>query len=181
MSKAFLLTRQAQDTSHGIQLELWFSSDHGPLQVLINQQRAVFFITQADIDNTKQLLQNSQGLSNQFEIKTLQLKNFSFEPMAAIYCNSLHAFYRIRDILKENLIDAFETDIRPPERYLTERFITGPVTINNPDKTKKLINPAIKPDNYAPKLRLMSVDIETAYDSNELYSIAYICNDNQQV
>jgi len=133
MSKAFLLTRHAQDTPQSIQLELWFSSEKGPLQVFINSQQAIFFIRQEDIDKTHELLNLQPGFRKKFEIKTLQLKDFSRKPVAAIYCHTLQIFYRIKEALQENNIAAFETDIRPTERYLTERFITGPVEIKTPD------------------------------------------------
>ncbi len=176
MTKAFLLTRQAQDTRNGIQLELWFSSENGPLQVFINPQQGVFFIRQVDIDTARSLLS-----THQIEIKQLKLKNFLREPMAAVYSRTLQDFYRSKDILKDNNIEAFETDIRPVERYLMERFITGPVTINNPEKLSFLINPSIKPDIYEPELRLMSLDIETDYATDKLFSIAYICDNTRKV
>ncbi len=181
MSKAFLLTRQAQDSPNGIQLELWFSSVNGPLQVFINQQRAVFFILQSSTVDVEKLLQHNHTFNRHIEISSLELKDFSFNPVAAVYCDSLQLFYRFRDLLEQNNIRAFETDIRPTERYLTERFITAPVNVNNPDSAQTLLNPAIKPDDYEPELRLMSLDIETAYDSNELFSIAYICAETQRV
>lgn len=181
MSKAFLLTRNTQDTANGIQLELWFSSESGPIQVLINHQRSVCFIRQADIGRAKEILTANHSDINQVEIRELQLMDFSLHPMAAVYCSSLQTFYRIRDLFQSNQLEAFETDIRPTERYLTERFITGPVTIHNPHNLHKLINPAIKPDDFEPVLRLMSLDIETAYDSNELFSIAYVCDDARRV
>lgn len=89
--------------------------------------------------------------------------------MAALYCNSLKAFYRIRDILTQQNIEFFEADIRPAERYLTERFITGPVSIETADNKTTIYNPRIKPDNYEPELKLMSVDIETTYDTANSY------------
>lgn len=177
MSKAFLLTRQVHDTNNGMQLEFWFSSDTGPIQVLINHQQAVFFIRQSDMQQASELLQQNTPANTQIKINKLQLHDFQFNAMAAVYCPSLHWFYRFRELLQKNHIPAFESDIRPTERYLTERFITGPVTIHNPGNSNTLLNPAIKPDNYQPDFKLLSFDIETAYDNNELFSIAYICND----
>lgn len=176
MSHAFLLTRQSYDTSSGIQLELWFSSTEGPLQVFINRQKTVFFIRQNDVQRLEKLVQSSM-----ITIKNIELTDFEFNPMAAVYSNSLQTFYRLKDLLQANNISAFEMDIRPAERYLTERFITGPVKINNPENLSVLTNPAIKPDDYEPTLSLMSLDIETDYDTNELFSIAYIFNDIQKV
>jgi len=181
MSKAFLLTRQAMDSPGGIQLELWFSSADGPIQVFIKHQKAVFFIYQSDISAIENLLAKAHRQYQHIEIRKLQLKSFSLQPVAAVYCNSIQLFYRCRDLLKQHNIDTFETDIRPAERYLTERFITAPVNIHNPDNLTILINPAIKPDEYRPELRLMSLDIETDYSSDELFSIAYICSGIKKV
>jgi len=176
MTKAFLLTRQLQDTNNRIQLELWFSTENGPMQVFINQQQAVFFIRQSDISAVEKIIHSTAA-----EIKKINLKDFRLNPMAAVYCNSLQYFYRFRDTLREHEIAVYESDIRPTERYLTERFITAPVTIHNPQKLTRLVNPAIKPDHYQPTFRLMSIDIETDYKTSELFSIAYICDDIKRV
>jgi len=181
MSKAFLLTRQAYDTQQGIQLELWFSSEQGPLQVLITSQQAVFFIRQEDTDKANDLLNLQRSFHNKFEIKKIDLTDFSLKPMAAIYSHSLQIFYRLKETLQQNNIAAFESDIRPTERFLTERFITGPVEIHPHENSSTLYNPKIKPADYEPKFSLMSIDIETSYDTNELFSIAYICGDIKKV
>ena len=177
MTKAFLLTRQVYDTQNALQLEFWFSSEKGPVQVLINHQKAVFFIRQSDMAAAKHLINSGT------EIKAIQLQNFSLQPMAAVYTTSLQHFYRMRDVFNDNNIPVFESDIRPNERFLSERFITGPVTLHNPDNQTTLFNPGIKPDpeHYTPRLRLMSLDIETSYDTDELFSIAFICEDIKSV
>jgi len=176
MTKAFLLTRQLQDTNNRIQLELWFSTPNGPLQVFVNQQQAVFFIRQCDIPAIEKIIHSTAA-----EIKKIELQDFRLNPMAAVYCNSLQYFYRFRDTLRAHEIAVYESDIRPTERYLTERFITAPVTIHNPQKLSRLVNPAIKADDYQPTFRLMSIDIETDYKTSELFSIAYICDDIKRV
>lgn len=177
MSKAFLLTRRAYDQKNSIHLEFWFSSDHGPIRSIFTQQKAVFFILQSDINAVEIALKATPSIKPSIEIKTIKLKNFSLQPMAAVYCQSLQQFYNAKNRLKEKQIAAYETDIRPAERFLSERFITGPVTIHNPQKHSQLTNPAIKADSYEPKLSLMSLDIETSYNSDEIYSIAYIYKD----
>jgi len=176
MTKAFLLTRKVQDTRNGIQLEFWFSTASGPLQVFVNQQQAVFFIRQSDIENAQRIIRSDAA-----EIKKIALQDFKFNSMAAVYCNSLQYFYRLRDQFKDNAISVYESDIRPTERYLTERFITSSVTIHNPQKSNQLTNPAIKPDDYQPTFKLMSIDIETDYKTDDLFSIAYICDDIKRV
>jgi len=176
MTQAFLLTRQVQDTHQGIRLELWFSTHNGPLQVYINSQQAVFFIRQDAIEKVQSLIQHSAA-----EIKKISLTDFQLNPVAAVYCHSLQYFYRFRDCLRDNQITIYESDIRPTERFLTERFITAPVSIHNPQNQLQLTNPAIKADTYQPNFRLMSIDIETDYKTNAIFSIAYICDNTQCV
>jgi len=62
--------------------------------------------------------------------------------------------------------------LRPPERYLMERFITAPVTFDGADAGGMLRDGWLKAaTGYRPRLRLCSLDIETTAHG-ELYSIA---------
>lgn len=177
MIRAFLLTRQSFDTSSGVQLVFWFQSEQGPLKVIINGQQVVFFIRQQDVAQAQELLNRTPGV----EIKPLQLKNFEHEDMAGVYFNSQQAYYRGRDILQQHHIRCLESDIRTAERYLTERFLTGPVLIHADDATNVIINPRITATDYQPVLKLMSFDIETDYASDELFSIAFVSGGYKRV
>lgn len=70
-------------------------------------------------------------------------------------------------------IEVYEADIRPPERYLMERFITAPVQFTGqPNAQGVYCDAQLKPlPGYRPPLRLVSLDIETS-ERGELYSIA---------
>ena len=168
---AFLLTRQWQDTAKGILLDFWFSTDQGAINVQTEHQQAVFFIRQQDAQRVEQLL--SGRLT--FTIKALKLKNFDHEPVSGIYFKKQRPLYQARELLQKHNIACYEADIRPTERYLTERFINASAHILCPVDSGTLIrNPKIKPADYQPELKVLSLDIETAYDSQELYSIAML-------
>ena len=177
MIKAFLLTRQSFDTSTGVQLVLWFHSETGPLKVIVNGKQVVFFIRQQDMPLAKELLMRFSGVA----IKPLELKNFENETMAGVYFNSQQQFYRGRDFLQHNNIRCLEADVRAPERYLTERFLTGPVSIHVDEATVVLVNPRITPDDYRPDLKLMSFDIETDFSTDDLFSIAFVTDEYKWV
>ena len=177
MIKAFLLTRQSFDTSTGVQLVLWFHSETGPLKVIVNSQQLVFFIRQPDMLLAKELLLRFPGVA----IKPLELKNFENETMAGVYFNSQQQFYRGRDILQHNNISCLEADVRAPERYLTERFLTGPVSIHVDESAAVLVNPRITADDYRPDLKLMSFDIETDFSTDDLFSIAFVSDESKRV
>ena len=177
MIKAFLLTRQSFDTNNGVQLEFWFKTEPGPLKVVISNQSILFFIRQQDVAGAQELLKRFPSV----EIKKLALKNFEAEDMAGVYFSSQQQFYRVRDIFKENNIRCLESDIRPPERFLTERFLTGPVSIQTEYTDQVVVNPRMSPAEYQPDFIVMSFDIETDYRSDELFSIAFVSHDVKRV
>ena len=177
MINAFLLTRQSFDTDAGLQLVFWFYSDQGPVKVAIQNQRPVFFVQQSDVESIKDLLKRFSAI----EIKPLALKTFENEPVHGLYFNSQQQFYRARDLLQQNNIRCLESDIRPAERYLTERFLNGPVSIHTDYSDQVIVNPRISPADYQPDFTVMSIDIETDYKTNELFSIAFVSNDVNRV
>jgi len=185
--KAFLLTRQWKDTDNGVCLDLWFSSDQKPVKVQITGQQVLFFIHQQDEQQAQVLLSRIQD----YQIKPLDLKSFDNKLVSGIYFSSQQSLYRARDLLQKNGIRCFENDIRPTERFLTERFITGPATIHtdsvnavitnsfvtNPVVTNPVVtNPKLSPVEYHPNLSIMSIDIETDYNSDAIFSISFVAN-----
>ncbi len=177
MIKAFLLTRQSFDTRTGFQLVFWFQSETGPVKVIVNGQQPVFFIRQQDMALAEEVLKSFPGVA----IKPLELKSFGNEAIAGIYFKSQQQFYRGRELLQQNAIRCFEADVRPAERFLTERFLTGPVSIHLDEPADVLVNPRITPDDYQPGLKLMSFDIETDFSSNDLFSIAFVTQEYKRV
>ncbi len=44
---------------------------------------------------------------------------------------------RMEKLLRENGVTVYEADVRPPERYLMERFITSPVWVDGRDAQRR--------------------------------------------
>jgi DNA polymerase-2 len=177
LTSGFLLTRHWRDTPTGICLDFWVASEQGPVHVSILNQKAIVFIRTADSDQVATLLKRIGAIS----IKPLELQSFRFEPMSGVYFESQQKLYRARDLLKQNGLPCYESDIRPADRYLMERFITAPVSIEFDDH-QNMIQPArLKPAKYTPTFEVMSFDIETDYVTNELFSIAFASNNRRKV
>ncbi len=177
MIPAFILTRQWQDDSDGLRLDFWLASEQGPLQVSIHRQQAIFFIRQADEVAAKELLGNSPGVS----IKPLQLKTFSGEAVCGVYFASQQQLYRSRDRLGQAGIACYESDIRPAERFLCERFITASVEVDADYSSETLHDVRLQPGAYIPQLEVMSLDIESDYESDVLFSIAFVTTQASKV
>ncbi len=74
-------------------------------------------------------------------------------------------------MLRDSGVTVYEGDIRPPERYLMERFITAPVWVEGETRGSQLVNARMKPNpDYRPPLKWVSLDIETSRHG-ELYCI----------
>ena len=177
MTPGFLLTRQWVDEREGVRLDFWLSTADGPMLVSIHRQQALFFIRQSDVPAATSLFVGRRGVA----IKPLKLANFSGDAMSAIYFDSQQQLYRGRDRLTQQGIACYESDIRPTERFLCERFITAAIDIDAPYSSEPLHDLRLQPGEYRPDFKVMSFDIETDYESDALFSIAFVCSDVRRV
>lgn len=169
LQQGFLLTRHWRDTPAGTEVEFWLATDAGPRQLRLPPQTSVAFIPAEQKPRAEQLLREER----QVKLKPLALTDFHHRPMLGLYCRQHRQLIKLEKLLREGGITLYEADIRPPERYLMERFITAPVWFNGQGSGNgPLLNGQMKPaPDYRPTLRLVSLDIETTAHG-ELYSIA---------
>ncbi|MNK27516.1 DNA polymerase II [compost metagenome] len=169
LPQGFVLTRHWRDTPAGTEVEFWLATDAGPRRVRLPHQPSVAFIPAEQREAAERLLHGEKNV----ELRLLALQDFEHRPVLGLYCQQHGQLMRLETALNRNGVDVYEADVRPPERYLMERFITAPVQFSGtPDADGVLLNAQLKPDpDYRPKLRLVSLDIETT-ETGELYSIA---------
>lgn len=163
----FLLTRHWRDTPAGSEVVLWLATDSGPQRLVLPAQESVAFIPEAFRQQTEALIRNERHT----RVQSLQLKDFRRRPVFGLYCRSHRQLQQLEKRLRKNGIAVFEADIRPPERYLMERFITAPVWFSGEPRGDALVNARLKPHpDYRPPLKWVSLDIETT-EHGELYCI----------
>ena len=171
----FLLTRSWQDTPNGSSLVFWVSTDNGPAQVIIENQKPVCFIRR----------ENHLNLATNIERKPVKLKTLEHDDVDALYFNQQRDLNQLREHLNHDKTQLLESEIKPTERYLMERFITAPLAIiGKPIQQDGYLlfkNPVIKPCEYTPNLRWASLDIETEDLRGRLYSIAVTTVDSEVV
>jgi len=177
VTPGFILTRQWFDDRDGVRLDFWLTTAQGPISVSIHHQQALFFVRQSDVAKVTQLLGGGVGVV----VKALDLKTFSQEPVSAVYFASQQQLYRARDLLAQNSIACFEADIRPTERFLCERFITASIDIDAGAGERVLHDVRLQPGDYRPDLEVMSFDIESDYQSDALFSIAFVTSETRRV
>jgi DNA polymerase-2 len=175
--QGFLLTRHWRDAGNhgddgigGVEVELWLATDDGPCRLRLAAAEAVAFVPAEQEAAVRSLLQRERGV----ELRPLALCDFRGRPVLGLYCRHYRHLLRLEKRLREHGIDVYEADIRPPERYLMERFITAPVAFTGtpaPGDPALLLAAHMKPaPGYRPRLRTVSLDIETTMQG-ELRSI----------
>ncbi|WP_061009870.1 DNA polymerase II [Vibrio sp. CUB2] len=171
IQQGFLLTRQARDIKGQTQIELWLSTEKGPTQLLIQGERPVLFIEQAQIEQTKQFAAAKQIA---VDIRPLELKNFQLTRLAACYTKTTKDAFALQDELKQNDIVHFEGDVRLADRYLMERFIKGSMeftgNLQSRNGFQRVQNAKCRTGEYQPKLHVVSLDLECS-EKGILYSI----------
>ncbi|MEM8972102.1 MAG: DNA polymerase II [Pseudomonadota bacterium] len=158
----YLLTRGWRDTPGGIELTFWCASTDGPVRLVVEDQEAVCFIKR-----TQDL-----PLPNGGRRQPRDLKLLDGSPADALYFRNQRTLQSIRqsDVLLA------ESDVKPSDRYLMERFIAtgieavGPIAQQGGVRT--MVNPQLRKADVEPQLRALSLDIETRGNSDQLYSVA---------
>ena len=168
---AWVLTKQWRDTPSGVALTYWLVSDEGPLRIHYPHYEAVMFVerdVEAQSDRRRQI----------------ELCSLSGGAVDALYFASRRKLLDERDRLR-NQTFTYESDVRPSERFLMERFITGGCVARGAPRRREgyteLLEPALKRGDYQPTLRVMSFDIETDGIEGPIFSIAAVTGARERV
>jgi DNA polymerase-2 len=91
----------------------------------------------------------------------------------------------LRDRLAARGVSALEADIRFPYRYLIDRGIRATLQLEGPGERRAGLrvfrNPELGPAELVPRLRFVSLDLETAPDASRIFSAALVCGDHEEV
>ena len=169
--QGFILSRHWKDTRQGIEVTYWLLTDNHPHKITVPNQQAIGFLPSSQLPHVRHLLDNQPYI----HYRLVDLADFKREKVYAIYC---HQYRQLQNLGKNCLelgVELLETDIRPCERYLMERFITAPVWFSHNQQGEYYLKPC---ENYRPSIKAVSLDIETS-QYGELYSIGLAgCGDS---
>jgi len=131
----------------------------------VNQPGIVFFIRRAET-------WTPPGAAR----KAVKLRSMQGEMVDALYFQNTLDLNQARSACGARNIPTFEADVNLVARFLMERFIKGAVAFENEpirseNNTLYFVDPLVKPSDYLPKLKLLSIDIECSMKM-DLYSIA---------
>lgn len=159
----FVLTRHWADTPEGTEVHLWLATDTGPLRLRLPLQPHVAFLPATQQPLAERLIDQAAGV----DFKPLKLKDFRNRAVVGLYCKQFGQLQELAVRLRRGGVDLYEADIRPPERYLMERFITAPVAFTAQGSADHGWRGDVRPiPAYRPLLKLASLDIETDRHGN---------------
>lgn len=162
--KGYILTSNYWDQTNGHQLKFCGVSDDGPFEILVDNTKPLFFV------------ERSANVNGLFERKEVPLKSFSGSAIDALYFPTQKSLLDAKAHFSTSGVRTFESDVRPPERFLMERFINASFEFKGEVSSEKngikvYKNPQMKAASYKPNFKVMSFDIETSMGS-DLFSIA---------
>ena len=173
-TEVFILTDDWRDVNGRNHLRFFGTSKEGPVEIIINNNKPVFFI-KSEVDLSE--------LSVPFKRKKVDMNSFSGIPVDAVYFNTYKDLKTADLFLESKGIKTYEADINPTRRYLMEKGINAQVSVSGNVEVKgklfSFINPKVKPSDVTPEFSIVSLDIETG-EKNLLYSIAVYLKKNDE-
>ena len=167
----FLLTREVLQRSDGLEIVLWGRSEDGPVRVRLTQREAVFFV-ERDVET-------ELGRRREVELSTLE-----GAPVDAVYFTDQRDRRAEAERLRRDGTPAFEADVKPADRALMERFVTGACVVRGQAQERdgfvEYTDPRIDPADVRPDLVVSSFDVEAEGPRAELISVAIVTGSEER-
>jgi DNA polymerase II len=138
--------------------------------VVDDRFRPYFFVRAADRDALHRVAPDRR-------VSEAALLTFAGEPVLRVEVDLPGDVPPLRARLGEAGVECFEADVRFAYRYLIDHGIRGAFLVDGPFERRPGVgrvyrNPLLEPAAFEPRLRILSLDIETSLDGRFLYSIA---------
>lgn len=159
-------------------IELFGRLDDGRSFVILEDRfKPGFYIKKNDVKLAKEICSFAEY------DESIDLKNFEDEKLVLVKFNEFNLLKEINRLFLDNNIITYENDVNPVQQFLFFKKILRTIDVNGNEMDDefcdvKFINPETKPsEEKIPKLKLLSIDIETSMDVKKLYSISLYSND----
>jgi DNA polymerase-2 len=106
-----------------------------------------------------------------------ELRTFAGEPVVRVELPQPRDVVNLRERLADAGVPTYEADLRFAYRWLIDHGIRGAFAVDGefvrrPGVGRVYHNPDLVPADFAPRLRVLSLDVETSMDGQRLYSVA---------
>jgi DNA polymerase-2 len=150
-----------------------------PCLIIDDRTRPHFFVLQCDAARIAAI---APGL----KVDPSDLRSLDGAPVATITVGAPGDVPPLRRKLEDGGVVCLEADVRFAYRYLIDRGIRGAFSVEGacdarPRLGRVYRNPSMCPAHWTPRLKILSIDIETSFTGEQLYSIALYTRDFERV
>lgn len=169
--RAFILTPTYRVVDRRPQVHLHAVLESGePCLVVDDRAIPYFFVRALDAPTVARLVPDAH-------LGETPLVTFAGKPVVRVETALPGDVPPLRTKLADAGVECLEADLRFAYRYLIDRGIRGAFAVAGPYETRRGVgrvyrNPELEPADFAPRLRVLSFDVETSLDGRRLYSIA---------
>mgnify|MGYP005623609165 CR=1 FL=1 len=170
MVKGFIVEHSAVPVDGKTFVQLFGRTESGESFVVMNEFSPYFYIEKSFLDDASEAL-NEFGA----KVEDSNLKSFAGKQVSKVSFELQAELNKCRHELHTSSIDTFEADLKPSFRFLLDNNIFTSIEIEGDAETGELVdrvywNPEISPVDFRPKLKILSLDIETG-KNGELFCI----------
>ncbi|WP_437955095.1 DNA polymerase II [Sorangium sp. So ce119] len=167
--RGFILTPTTRVVSGCPEIHLYAVMEDGaPALVIEDRFRPYFFVRARDEDIARRIAGH--------RVSRAALETLDGEPVLRVDATLPRDAAALRDRLGEAGADCLEADVRFAYRFLIDRGIRGAFAVSGPFELHPGVgrvyrNPDLAPATFVPELRVLSLDIETSLDGEQLFCI----------
>ncbi len=177
--KGYIVYATYDETSDKTLVQLFGRLENGQSFCSINTHIPYFFIEKSSLKKLK-----SNALKVQVE--ETELHTFSGEPVVRVLHPLQSELIKLTKYLREKEIPTYESDIRPHQQMLIDLDVKGSLELvgesQHGERTDRLyLEPNIKPAEYKPQLKVLSIDLESDKNSDKLFCVGLYAHDYKQV
>lgn len=177
--KAFVVYSTYEISEDKTEVQLFGRLENGKSFVAVIPFTPYFFIEEASLKKSKSLLKK-------FKTEKTSMTNFKGKNVIRISSPSQQNLVKLTTALHKKKINTYEADIKPDTRFLIDNDILGVIEIpdsehyetSDSQKVDRIYeNPKIEPlpesqkNKFKPKLKIISLDIESNKKTDDLFCI----------
>jgi len=176
--KGFIVNKTYRIREGRAYVQLFGRLENGESFVTINYFRPYLYVKETD-------LKKAQKIEN-FEFEKTSFKNFSNEKVVKVILDLPADVPTVRKNFEEFGVPCFEADIHFSQRFLIDHDIKSTLDIDGDYEVGDFIDriynePDLTPSDFIPKLKVLSIDIETDPLASKIFCLSFVQEDYKKV
>jgi len=170
MVKGFIIYQTYDIIDEKTVIQLFGRLENGQSFVTLNTLEPYFFVKESDLKQIEKYL-------SKYKVEKTDSTNFNGEKVIKISATNHRELNKL--LQGVHGIEKYESDIKPAMRFLIDRHILSTIDIEGDYETAEKVDRVyrepkitpVKPEEFKPKLKVISLDIESGKDSEKLFCI----------